>query len=282
MPAGEKTDHCAGWPASLHLVYKHTSARTVLASKKHCGPLMVQKPFYPEANGCCHTYLIHPPAGIVGGDRLFVSAVINKNAHALITAPGAGKFYRSDGRVARQTQIIDLQENALLEWLPQETVYFNHARADSIIRINAHQTSRFMAWEIQCLGLPASEEFFTSGQCLQKLQIWHGHTPVLLETSRLAGDGKLLSAGWGMRGRQAMGTLIMSDHRNNIKRSLIQELARSHQAIPLGFTSTRGLFIVRAMSFYARAIKNLFISIWQRLRPVVLGFEASPPRIWNT
>ena len=96
----------AEWKAQLDLKFSKSGNRTILSHRKHYGPLQVQKPFYPELNGTCHVYILHPPGGMVGGDRLNIYVDVNSNAHALITTPAAGKFYRSAGPVARQEQII--------------------------------------------------------------------------------------------------------------------------------------------------------------------------------
>src|SRR5580765_6083218 len=86
------TDHSPGWQAELALRFAHRGARTVLASRHQRGPLMVQRPFYPEADGVCHTYVLHPPAGIVGGDQLNLSVTLEAGAHALITTPAATRW----------------------------------------------------------------------------------------------------------------------------------------------------------------------------------------------
>src|SRR6476620_11342443 len=117
----------AGWEAALDLEFAARGARTILARRASIGPLVVQRPFYPEGD-VAHVYLVHPPGGVVGGDQLRLNVLAREGAHALITTPAATKFYRSDGRVAHQRQEI-VADAASIEWLPQETIVFPDARA---------------------------------------------------------------------------------------------------------------------------------------------------------
>ena len=117
-----------GWQASLDLQFQFLGGKTTLASRRHVGPLTVQRPFYPEEE-TCHLYLLHPPGGIVGGDELTISATMDPGCHTLITMPGASKFYRSSGAQARLQQTLTLAENSTLEWLPQDAIFFPGANA---------------------------------------------------------------------------------------------------------------------------------------------------------
>src|SRR5438105_5428750 len=94
--------HVRGWRAELALEYEMRSGRTVLARRAHDGPLVVQKPLYPEGDAVCHTILVHPPGGIVGGDELRIEARVGAAAHTLLTTPAAGKWYRAAGPWAQQ------------------------------------------------------------------------------------------------------------------------------------------------------------------------------------
>ena len=85
-----------GWHARLSLGFRHDGIATRLVRRSTLGPLQVQRPFYP-GGGVCHVYLLHPPGGIVGGDRLEIDIEADVETRVLLTTPAAGKFYRSAG-----------------------------------------------------------------------------------------------------------------------------------------------------------------------------------------
>jgi hypothetical protein len=103
---------------------------TILARREHRGPLRVQKALYPEGPGVCHAIVLHPPAGIAGGDQLEIRVEADAGAHALLTTPGAGKWYRSSGAQSSQRIHIKVGAGATAEWLPQESILFSGALAD--------------------------------------------------------------------------------------------------------------------------------------------------------
>jgi len=95
------------WHASLSLNYTLEAERTV-ARFIHNGPLRILQSLYPEGDGVCHNVLVHPPGGLVGGDTLDIRSVVGANAHALVTTPGATRFYRSQGDRAVQRTALRL------------------------------------------------------------------------------------------------------------------------------------------------------------------------------
>ena len=63
--------------------------------------------------------------GVVGGDTLEITVQAAAKSHCLITTPGATKFYRSKtDLVSQQTQKISVAKDAVVEWLPQQNIFF--------------------------------------------------------------------------------------------------------------------------------------------------------------
>ena len=103
------------WRAELSLNYTRSSERTVVHAK-HSGPLRVLQSLYPEGDAVCHNVLVHPPGGLVGGDTLDIALHLDAQTHALVTTPGATRFYRSEQgpRDPRTTTWYELAESGLL------------------------------------------------------------------------------------------------------------------------------------------------------------------------
>src|SRR5262249_39679672 len=141
-----------GWRAALALRYARVDDRTVLSRRDHHGPLRVQKALYPEAAQTCHTIVVHPPGGIVGGDTLEIDLELDIAARVLLTTPGATKWYRSQYGTARQSVSASLAPQTVLEWLPQENIVFDAARAEIATSVRLHGDALYTGWEIVCFG----------------------------------------------------------------------------------------------------------------------------------
>ncbi|MGC3981164.1 MAG: urease accessory protein UreD [Steroidobacteraceae bacterium] len=270
--------HPAIWHAELQLGFTARGERTVLAHRKHVGPLVVQRPFYPEG-GVCHLYLIHPPGGIAGGDHLQLKAQLDTGAHALITTPAATKFYRAlPGRQSVLHQQVNLQA-ATLEWLPQETIFFNEADARTTTRIDVDAASRCIAWEVNCYGRRAGDEPFVAGSVRQGLELWLNGKPLLLDHLHIAGGARMQQAKWGLQGMNALGTLLA------YPATAADVQAARELDIPgaqLSCTLVDSVLVCRCLCDEGAAVKQALLKVWQCLRPRIVQCDAVLPRIWAT
>ncbi len=274
----------AGWEARLELGFQRRGRRTVVARRRHHGPLVIQRPFYPEDDGSAHVYLLHPPGGVVGGDRLSLSVNLEDGASALLTTPAATKFYRCEGTTrASLDQHLVLAPGSALEWLPQENILFRGARARIRTRVTLGGDARFMGWEIVSLGRPACEERFDAGACDQRLEIWHDGQPLYLERGRYADGGPAITAPWGLGERPLSATLVA--WRAVTPAPLEAARAALGSPVPgehLGASCLDGLVVCRYLGRSAARARAALERAWHALRPALLVKAASPPRIWST
>lgn len=282
MQAASINDYPSGWKAQLTLGFTRADNRTVLSERRHSGPLQVQRPFYPESDGTCHTYILHPPGGVVGGDVLSVDAELASGASVLLTTPAAGKFYRSDSPIARQNQILRVKTGANLEWLPQETIVFEGARLHSLTRVELSGDGRFMGWEILCLGRPAAGELFGQGHCRVDFEIWRDDLPLYLEQGRYEGGSELLGAAWGLQGFPVTASLLCTTGNSGLT-ELVRSAVNYNKAEEL-FTVSQldGVLVCRYLGPATQRARQLFGRAWLVLRSQILGKPPAVPRIWNT
>jgi urease accessory protein len=292
---GTPAPHGGGWQARLQLRFEADAGRTRLAYRRHEGPLLIQRVFEPEPPAPaapaapaaptaqpCHAYVLHPPGGVVSGDELLLEVDVGAQAHALLTTPAAGKFYRrgSAARGARLSQLLTASAG-VLEWLPQENIYYPDSAVQlrTVVRLQAE--ARFIGWEIGCLGLPATRASLAGGTVQQSFELWHGDSPLLLERLHIA--RACLAPRWGLAGHAALGSWLAYPAGPAQLAAAREHLAGTNCAdLTLACTLVDGVLSCRGLAARADRLKQAFIGLWCALRPLLLGRPAVAPRIWAT
>ncbi|MGR9085504.1 MAG: urease accessory protein UreD [Gammaproteobacteria bacterium] len=265
-----------GWQARLQLDFSVRQNRTVLSHRSHRGPLVVQRPFYPE-DSVCHVYLLHPPGGVVAGDCLDLCAAVADGGKVLLTTPAAGKFYRSSGAAAHQSVAIRIDHGASMEWLPQETIVYDGAILTSGMRIDLDDNARFIGWEIYAFGRPAAGEDFRSGNALLNWSIYRSGKPFHIE--RMQVDAEAFSARWGLNGQSSCGSLFAYPASGSALET-VRALTAGHDT--LGVTCIDNLLICRGIDTRADRLRHVFQQLWAAIRQEIVGHAAVVPRIWST
>jgi len=271
----------SGWQAELSLGFESRQSKTVLAHRRQRGPLAVQRPFYPEGE-VCHAYVLHPPGGVVGGDQLTVSVDVKPGSYALLTTPGATKFYRSTGQEALQSQCFDVL--GALEWLPQETIFFPEAKSRLNSTITLHDEASYIGWEVLCLGRPVVNERFSSGYLSANTKIYKDDKPLFIDRLLLQSERDLKGAA-GFRDHPVTATLLATPAKKDTlscARHRVDELSEAVFSGHAGVTLMNGVLVARYLGDSTAEAHRLFRSIWSSIRPLVNGRAAVTPRIWNT
>jgi urease accessory protein len=294
------------WEAQLQLGYERRGERTVLARRAHRGPLRVQRALYPEGPALCHTLVVHPPGGVAGGDDLWLDVQVDAGAAALLTTPGAGKWYRGHGHRARQRVTLDVAAGGALEWLPQESILFDGAEAELSCRVRLAEGAAYLGWEILCLGRQAAGERFTEGELRLTTELWRrgsgggsgecvtgapgvigtaGDQRLWLERGRLAGGDPLLTSPVGLAGFPVCATLLAASPTG--APSPQQLIAACRAVDEYGGTAgvtclPGGILIARWLGERSEAARHYLVALWRLLRPALFCRAAISPRIWAT
>jgi urease accessory protein len=269
------------WCARLSLGFARRGARTALVRRAHHGPLVLQKPLYPEGEAVCHGIVLHPPAGIAGGDELNLEVELEAGAHVLLTTPGAGKWYRSAGARSRLAQHMRVAAGAVCEWLPQESIVYDGALGDLVTEVDLAAGAVYVGMEMLCLGRSASGERFRAGELALCTRIRREGRPLWLERGRLAGGGALLASPAGLAGQPVSGTLLAAAP--VFSPGLLEGCREERPAAGEGAVSLLpGLLVARYLGPSCEPGRAWMVALWRRLRPALIGRPAVLPRIWNT
>ena len=230
---------------------------------------------HPEA------VLLNTSGGVAGGDRVHVAVAVEPQAAAVVTTQAAEKVYRSLGPSACSSLSLRIDEDAWLEWLPQETILFDGARLERRLEANVAATGRLIASEMITFGRLARGERFASGLLLDRWRVRHGDRLVWADALRLeAGSAGGLEDPLALSGARAIATVIYvaGDAADQLA------LARSLTAGAKGWSGAslvNGMLLAR---FLAKDPSRLRVSLARylaELRHAVAGLPARTPRLWR-
>lgn len=275
----------AAWHAHLRLGFTWHGTRTVLAERRHSGPLRVQKPLYPEGHAVCHAVIVHPPGGIAGGDRLDINVALASGAHGVVTTPGAAKWYKAARGGATQKTTLALAAGARLDWLPQENILFDAADARQQLDIVVDEGATLIGWDATVLGRQAAGERWTRGLWRSRITLRHVNGACLWDEQTVlhAADATehvhatlaglpVFATLW------AVGPACTSDLAN----ALAADLPYAPE-LRAGVTCLPGnVLVMRVLGRHMEAVRTLMANTWLQLRPRVHGVAGVPLRLWAT
>ena len=272
----------AAWHAALELDFEWRGTGTVLTRDRHHGPLLVQKTLYPEGDELCHAIVLHPPAGIVAGDQLSLDVRMRPGARALVTTPGATKWYRSSGgRSAGSTTRLSVADGAVLEYLPREAIVFDGACADVTLEMELEADACLIGWDLWCLGRTASGEAFRTGRLQLVTRLRRDGQLCWEERGTVHGGSPLLRAAAGFAGQPVFGTLWAAGPAAT--RVLVDACrAVPHAGVGCGaVTQLPQVLLARYLGPSTEEAFAWFTALWTLLRPAYAGRDAVRPRIWT-
>lgn len=272
------------WHAQLDVLYALRQGRTVV-QHQHEGPLRLLQSLYPEGDAICHNVLVHPPGGLVGGDTLTLNVDVTAGAHALLTTPGATRFYRSEGDPATQCTHLRVAANSRLEWLPLEALCYSGCQAHNQLRMELQPGAEMLGWDVTSLGLPLASQPFAEGWLQQHIEL----PGVWLERARVAaGDTRLLDSPLGLAGHRCLATVwfaagspMSRDQRETALEAARTLLPDTTSGTVTGVTSPNPqVVVVRVLAPVVEPAMQLLRAVRSAWRTALWGLPDHTPRIW--
>lgn len=277
------------WRAQLMLEFSASEQRSFLSKRWHQGPIRVQKALWPEVDPrICHVIVVHPPAGVAGGDQIDINIHCQSHSHAVLTTPGAGKLYKSDGRVAKMHTQLKVEADAFLEWLPQEIMLYDQAIAETELNIQLDPQSSFIGWDMLVVGRQARQECFNTGRFSSRVRITVGQQLQLFDQLRIQGNDLWLRSALGLNGHAVSGTfwaLPPLQHRGAAQ--MDEHIAQLRELLmrmdlPVVITRLDQLMVARYVGPSNQDCLEVFAALRAKLRLIWLGLVEYYPRIWRT
>lgn len=273
----------SGTRGALRLSFVRDGADTRLGVLEQRAPLRVLFP-RPHDSSVPLAVVVTTSGGLVGGDRLETTVSVGAGAAALVTTQAAEKVYRSGGAACDIRLNLAAGPESWLEWLPNETIVFDHARLRRKTVVSLTGSARLLAGEILVLGRRARGERFSGGLIHDAWEIRRDGRLEWMDAFRLADDVVAIQASpAGLDGAAALGTIVCcpSAPDDLVARARVLANGLSQADLRIGVTRIGATVLIRLLGRDALAVRGAYGQVWAMLRQAAGGFAARLPRLWS-
>jgi urease accessory protein len=264
------------------------SNQTFLANSEQQPPLRIVRAFR-QADGGSLVHLHNLSGGVLAGDRLELKVEVGPRAAVQLTSTGATRIYRSPqaAAVARQTIQMHVEDDGLLEYLPDQLIPFAGSRYCQDTQIVLGKNAGLFWWETIAPGREASDEVFAYKLLQLKTSIRAGGKPLALENMKLEPTRRSLLSLARFGSYRYLSSFYIC--RTGIEPERWRELEKQLAAmghewsqpskIVWGVSTLRanGL-VVKALSVKGRDIAARLLDFWRTAKRFLYDQEAVLPR----
>ena len=202
---------------------------------------------------------------------------VDDGAELTVTTQASERIYRSaDGATSKIDTRIELGEDAGLNWLPQDTIIYDHSRLERCITAEVTDSSRLLIAETLVPGRAAMGETVEAGLFRDKWRIYRNGKLVFAENVLLRDEiFHLLSAAAMSGGAQAILTLVHVAPDAEDRLSSARDVLASAD-FDCAASAWNNLLVVRGLAPKTEQVRYLM----SKLVPA-LG-RGNLPRVWWT
>lgn len=124
------------------------------------GAFKLMRPQYMDNTGQVMYCLLNPGGGYLDGDRYQINLNIRENADLYLTMQSATKIYKTPKDVVKQSSVINIKENGILEYPADPIIPFEKATYSQNQTINLTTSSSLFTSEIITPGWSLDQKGF--------------------------------------------------------------------------------------------------------------------------
>ena len=217
--------------------------------------------------------ILNTAGGVTGGDRFTLSGRAGAGSRLTLTTQAAERIYRAQpGEVGRIETKLTVETGARIDWLPQETILFDHAALRRRLHADLASDARLLLVEPLIFGRTAMGEELREGLFRDRIEIRRAGTLLFADATRLQGD----------IARHLDRTAIADGARATANVVYASDDAEAH-LVPLRamMPETGGASLIRPGLLFARLLAPDSYLLRRALIPVIEHLNAAPvPRTW--
>lgn len=188
---------------------KSTSGRTRINRLYQEGAARIRVPDHPGRSDL-EAVIINTAGGVTGGDDLAWEATAGADTHLTVTTQACEKIYKAAQDTANVSVKLQVAAGATLNWLPQETIFFDQARLSRTIEAQLHGNASLLLVEPVIFGRRAMNETVRYGLWHDTWRIRHNGELIHAENVRLSGEvAQILDRNASLEGHTALATLAL-------------------------------------------------------------------------
>lgn len=162
------------------------TGKTRLANLRQSGSL---KLLFPRKTSDLEAVIINTAGGITGGDRFSIAAEAGDNSQMTLTTQAAERIYRAQpGQIARMDTRLRVGTRARLNWMPQETILYNHCAFQRRLTADLAEDAELLVVEPLVFGRIAMGEVLSQAHFLDRIDIRRCGRRLYYDAVKLDGD----------------------------------------------------------------------------------------------
>jgi urease accessory protein len=256
-----------GRDGALRLAFERRGPRTIVTARRFTLPLQAMDALAVDEPDVAVVPVLNPTGGMVGGDHVWLEAILGPGSHACLTTPSATRIYRTRGPAAVHEVRLDVGAGAILEYVPEHTIPFAGSSFVQRVDLRLGSDARAIVIDAFAAGRVARGEEWGFARLDASLTV--RDPSGLIAHERLCLDGPGDRARRGLTdGASYFATVLVLG-----SLPLLQHLQLPADAgFSVGASELRrGGVIVRLLAASAPVLSEGLVAVWAAARRALLG-----------